>query len=192
MTGITADKVSVVIPTRGNVDMTEILLSLSDAGFEDVIVWNNAERENLGIYGRFAAIEEATHDVIATQSDDVIVTHWDEILAEYEPGVTTINYPQEWAGDIPWICCGTIFDKGTEKRVFDLYQTEWPLDDDLMFYIADGVFAELCLPRKVLAFPYQELPWANDSGRVSTSPGWYNGKRDLIRARCDLLKASVA
>ena len=171
--------------------MDEILQSLDDAGFQDIIVWDNSKRENLGIYGRFAAIEEAKHDVIATHDDDVIVTHWAEILDAYEPGVTVINYPQEWAGDIPWISCGCVFDKGTEQRVFDLYQTEWPLDDDLMFYICDGVFAELALPRKVLAFPYQEMPWANDSGRVSTEPGWYNGKRDLIRARCDGLKAAA-
>lgn len=181
---ITADKVSCVIPTRGNVDMTEILESLEAEGFGEIIVWDNSKRENLGIYGRFAAIAEAKHDVIATQSDDVVVTHWPEILDAYEPGVTVINYPQEWTNDIPWICCGTVFDKGTEKRVFDLYQTAYDLDDDLMFYIADGVFACLALPRKVLAYPYKELPWANDPGRVSTSPGWYDDKRQLIGARC--------
>lgn len=188
---IDAKDVTVVIPTRGNVDMTEIIDSLKAEGFGEILIWDNSKRENLGIYARFAAIEEARFDVIATQDDDLVVTHWPEILAEYESGVTTINYPQEWTNDIPWISCGTVFDKGTERRVFDLYQTEWPLDDDLMFYIADGVFAELALPRKVLAYPYKELPWANDSGRVSTEPGWYGGKRDLIRARCDGLKAAA-
>jgi len=168
---ITADKVSVVIPTRGNVDMTEILESLT--GFGEVIVWvNGAHRidiyefgvlnrqihdvADLGIYSRFAAIEHAKFDVIATLSDDVVVTHWNEILAAYKPGVVTISYPQDWTNDIPWICCGTVFDKGTEKRVFDLYQTMFEIDDDLMFYIADGVFAELCHPRNVLAYPYKE------------------------------------
>lgn len=188
---IDAAHVSVVIPTRGNVDMTEILQSLSDAGFEDVIVWNNSERENLGIYARFAAIAEAKHEVIATQSDDVVVTHWAEILAAYEPGVTTINYPQEWTNDIPWICCGTVFDKGTETRVFDQYLTMFDMDDDLMFWIADGIFAELCHPRNVLAYPYKELPWANDDGRVSTSGQWYGDKRGYIKTRCDMLKAAA-
>jgi hypothetical protein len=185
---ITADKVSVVIPTRGNVDMTEILDSLAAAGFEDVIVWDNSKRENLGIYARFAAIAEAKHDVIATQSDDVVVTHWDEILAAYEPGVVTINYPQDW--DIPWICCGTVFDKGAEKKAFDLYFTAHEDDHDFRFFICDGIFALLALPRKVLAYPYKELPWANDSGRVSTERGWYDDKRQLIGARCDGLVAA--
>ena len=160
--------------------MTEILDSL--AVFSEVIVWDNSKRENLGIYGRFAAIKEARNKVIATQSDDVVVTHWPEILAAYEPGVVTINYPQEW--DIPWICCGTVFDKGLEQKAFDRYEAVYELDDDFRFYICDGIFATLADPRKVLAYPYKELPWANDSGRVSTEPGWYNDKRDLIPARC--------
>jgi hypothetical protein len=171
------------------VDCSEILESLDDAGFTDVILWDNSKRENLGIYGRFAAIAEAKHDVIATQSDDVVVIHWAEILDAYEPGVVTISYPQEW--DIPWICCGTVFDKGMEKKAFDLYQTVYELDDDFKFFICDGIFAELAQPRKVLAYPYKEMPWANDSGRVSTSGDWYDGKRNLIGERCRGLLAAV-
>jgi hypothetical protein len=184
---ISAAKVSVVIPTRGNVPMDEILESLDQAGFEDVIVWDNSKRENLGLYARFAAIDEAKHDVIATQSDDVIVTHWAEILDAYEPGIVTINYPQDW--DIPWICCGTVFDKGAEKKAFDLYFTENEDDHDFRFFICDGVFALLALPRKVLAYPYREMPWANDSGRVSTERDWYDGRRLLIPERCKPLVA---
>lgn len=185
MLSISPDKVSVVIPTRGNVDMTEILESLEKAGFRDVIVWDNSKRENLGLYGRFAAIADAKHHVIATQSDDVVVTHWAEILEAYEPGVVTISYPQEW--DIPWICCGTVFDKGMERAAFDLYFTQYEDDEDFRFFICDGIFALLALPRKVLAYPYKELAWANDADRVSTGGNWYDGRRTLIPERCNHL-----
>ena len=48
--------VSAVLVTRGNVDMTAIVESLP---FDDVVVWDNSIRNDLGIYGRYAAIAEA-------------------------------------------------------------------------------------------------------------------------------------
>lgn len=181
--------VSVVIPTRGNVDMSEIIASLEAEGFGEILIWDNSQRENMGLYARFAAVAEAKHDVIATHDDDVIVTHWPEILAAYEPGVVTISYPQEW--DIPWIATGAVFDKASVMRAFDRYFEMFDDDDDFRFYICDGIFVELCGDRNVLAFPYREMPWANDSGRISTEPGWYDSKRGLIRARCDMVKAAA-
>ncbi len=188
---IAAADVSVVIPTRGNVDMTEIVQSLTDAGFEDIVIWDNSKRENMGLYGRFAAIAETKNDVIATHDDDVIVTHWPEIIAAYEPGVVTISYPQEWTNDIPWIACGAVFDKGAEVKAFDRYFTMFDDDDDFRFFICDGIFVELCGERNVLAYPYREMPWANAPGRISTGGDWYSDKRPLIRARCDMLKAAA-
>ncbi len=186
---IAAADVSVVIPTRGNVDMTEIVQSLKDAGFEDIVIWDNSQRENMGLYGRFAAISDAKNDVIATHDDDVIVTHWAEILDAYEPGVVTISYPQEW--DIPWIATGAVFDRAAVKLAFDRYFAMFDDDDDFRFFICDGIFVELCGDRNVLGFPYREMPWANAPGRISTEPGWYNEKRGLIRARCDMVKAAA-
>jgi hypothetical protein len=181
--------VSVVIPTRGNVPMDEIVASLNDAGFVDIIVWDNSKRENHWLYARYAAIEEAKNDVIATHDDDVIVTHWPEILAAYEPGVVTISYPQEW--DIPWVATGAVFDKESVKRAFDRYFLMFDDDDDFRKFICDGIFVELCGERNVLGFPYREMPWANDAGRISTEPGWYNDKRGMIRVRCDMIKAAA-
>lgn len=68
----TTVKVSVVIPTRGDHDLTPILDSLS--GFDDIVIWDNSKRENLSVYGRYAAITEARHPLILTQDDDVIVS----------------------------------------------------------------------------------------------------------------------
>lgn len=93
--------VSAVLVTRGNVDMEPILESLPPAW--ERVIWNNAgqvhrytpsgrawpERgpsyeftndgivtepcTDLAVYGRYAAIDHATHDLIYVQDDDVIV-----------------------------------------------------------------------------------------------------------------------
>src|ERR1700749_2308290 len=103
---LSASDVSCVIPTRGDVDLSQILEALP---FDDIIVYDNSERDDVGLYGRYAAIEYAANDVIVTQDDDVLVTCWDQLLAAYEPGVLTVNYPEPW--DIPWVACGGVFDR---------------------------------------------------------------------------------
>ena len=177
---ITADQVSCVIPTRGNVDLTLILESLP---FNDVIVWNNSREEDFGIFGRYAAIARANHDVIATQDDDLIVTCWPQILEAYEPGVLTVNYPEPW--DIPWVARGAIFDSMLPYQAFVQYWRSHPLDRDFTHWICDGVFAELTQRRKVVDFGSEDLPWCNDGDRISSQGGeWYNRKRPLIKERC--------
>lgn len=83
--------VSVVIPTRGNVDLMPIVESYPDEW--QVVVYNNGAghvqvmdggREewdivahglaDRAVYARYAAIQYASHDLIVTQDDDVIVS----------------------------------------------------------------------------------------------------------------------
>ena len=174
--------VTACLVTRGNVDMQPILDSIPDEW--EKIVWNNAERDDLGIYGRYAAIAEATHDVIVTQDDDLIVTCWEQLLEAYEPGVLTVNYPQPW--DIPWVARGAIFDRHLPAEAFAIYDTAHPRDRDFTHYICDGIFAQLTPKRKVVDYGSVDLPYCNDSGRISTEGGWYGERRDLIPARCGL------
>jgi hypothetical protein len=159
--------------------MEQILESLP---FDDVIVWNNAEREDLGIFGRYAAIDEAKHDVIVTQDDDLIVTCWQQLLDAYEPMTLTVNYPEPW--DIPWVARGAIFDRHLPEEAFSIYETVFPRDRDFTHYICDGIFAELTPKRQVIDGGSTDLPWCNDSGRISVDAGWFNGKRDMIPERC--------
>lgn len=92
-------KVSAIIVTRGNVDLSRILDSLP-AEWE-VLVWNNgagaleiyassddsdsvprlkphyerlSNRSDLSVYGRYAAIEYASGDLVYVQDDDCIVS----------------------------------------------------------------------------------------------------------------------
>jgi hypothetical protein len=180
-------KVSCVIPTRGDVDLTPVLESLP---FDDVVVWNNAKRDDLGIYGRYAAIAEARHDVIVSQDDDVIVTCWPEILRSYEPGVLTVNYAEPW--DIPWPSVGSIFDRDLPERAFALYESSFPRDRMFTHQTCDAVFALLTEQVKVIYHGHENLPHGFAEGRVSTTPGWYTGPRAEVMVRCRSLRAKAA
>jgi len=84
--------VTAIIVTRGDVDLTEILLSLEAASpISEVLVWDNGAGavrtyrgtkwgivahpvDDLLVYGRYAAIEYASGDLIYVQDDDVLHT----------------------------------------------------------------------------------------------------------------------
>lgn len=93
--------VSAVLVTRGNVDMRPVLDSLPPE-WERVICdnrrgrvtmlgseaiwdpdWSEERVPDLSVYGRYAAIEYASHDVIYVQDDDVIVSDPQEIVQEW-------------------------------------------------------------------------------------------------------------
>ena len=81
--------VSVVIPTRGDVDMVPIVESFPsewevltyDNGAGVVRTWKGAKwgvvadgLPDLSVYARYACIEYAQHDLVLTQDDDVVVS----------------------------------------------------------------------------------------------------------------------
>ena len=171
--------VSCVIPTRGDIDLTPILDTLP---FDDVVIWDNSQRYDLGIYGRYAAIAEAKHDVIVTQDDDLIVTCWDDILKAYEPGVLTCNYPEPW--DVPWVARGAIFDRHLPQQAFRRYRQHYPRDRFFTHKACDAVFALLTDSVKVIDRGSVDLPHGFAAGRVSTSDGWYDRDRPEAQRRC--------
>ncbi len=78
-------EVSAVLVTRGNVDMTEITDSITAAGIEDIVLWDNSKREqDLSCYGRYAGIAEAKNEYIFHQDDD-LVTNVPGLLDAYDP-----------------------------------------------------------------------------------------------------------
>lgn len=176
--------VSCVIPTRGNVDLTQVLESLP---FDDIVVYDNSQRPiDLGIYARYAAIADAKHDVIVTQDDDVIIPCWDEILERYEPGTLYCNYKEPW--DIPWVASGAIFDADLPFKAFDRYFAGYPMDELFTHKICDAVFGLLTDNVKVDYHGHEDLPYGYHAGRVSTSEGWYNRDRIMGQQRCAILK----
>lgn len=178
--------ISCVIPTRGDVPLEPVLARLP---FDDVVVYDNSRRPDLGIYGRYQAIQECKHDVIATLDDDVVVTDWEAIVGAYEPGVLTVNYPQPW--DIPWVARGAVFDRGLPAEAFTRYLAEYDFDRLFTHRICDAVFALLTERVNVIDVGSEDLPHGFAAGRVSTSPGWYDRDRPEAQRRCEALKVAA-
>lgn len=118
--------VSVVLVTRGDVDMAPVV-SCYPEPFE-VIVWDNSRDEDLAVYGRYAAIDHhATRAVILVQDDDAILAPEaiDELLSRYEPETLTANMPARFRHDGYLDSClvgfGAIFDRHLPERAFDRF-----------------------------------------------------------------------
>jgi hypothetical protein len=170
-------KVTACLVTRGDCDLGEIIDSLP---YDEVVIWDNSQRDNLGIYGRYAAIAEAKYDTIYVQDDDLVVTCHQQLLDTYEPGRLLCNYPEPW--DIPWVARGALFHRDLPKQAFDRYFTRFVKDRWFTHKGCDGVFS-LLTPYRVVDFGSRDLPNGFDPGRVSTTPGWYEVHRPLIQER---------
>ncbi len=175
------DKVTACLVTRGDCDMQPIVDSLVSQGITDIVIWDNSVEVDEGIFGRYAAIARAKHDVIVTQDDDVIVSDYAAILKSYVPGKLTVNYPEPY--DVPWPSAGSVFDKGLPAAAFGRYLKVWPYDHLFTHKICDAVFS-LLTPYVVIDVGYEDLPHGYHAGRVSTSEGWYDRDRPEARRRC--------
>lgn len=122
--------ISACLVTRGNVDMTPIVRSLPPDW--EVLVWDNGAGEltvketpfgrdpfkvyhgvqDLSVYGRYAAIEYASHDIVYTQDDDVIVSDPQAIVRALVtrecPDCGALDHQSMTDGS--WIChtCGCV------------------------------------------------------------------------------------
>lgn len=167
--------ISAVLVTRGDVDMAPILATLP---YDDVVVWDNSKREDLGIYGRYAGIAEAKHDLIYVQDDDLLFVEHAKLAAAYTPGRAVFNSLP--AQDIPWCARGAVFHRDLPAQVFEPYLAEYPFDREFTHHGCDLVFGILA-PVDRVWFGSTDLPYATADGRVSTSPGWWD--KDGIRQR---------
>jgi hypothetical protein len=173
--------ISAVLVTRGDCDMTRIVDSIKAVGVKDIVIWNNSQRRDEGIFGRYAAIAEAKHDIVIAQDDDVIVKDWDTIINAYTPNVLTVSYPEPY--DIPWLAAGSIFDSDLPRRAFARYLKDYEYDYLFTHRICDAVFA-LLTETNVIDVGYEDLPIGYQQGRVSTSGGWYDRDRPEAQRRC--------
>lgn len=170
--------VSAVLVTRGNVDMKPVIDSIPEEW--EKVIWNNGtgnvvrwsgptgvdsptkhwEISDLSVYGRYAAIEYATHELIYVADDDVIVSDPQEIvdthplvlkqrLPEDHPGhphdaldgAVVCNMPQEFrhAGytDSALVGFGAAFHRDAPERAF---QKWWQRSIDLSI-------GGICMPK---------------------------------------------
>lgn len=186
---MTPAQVSACLVTRGDVDLTEILDSLTAAGVDDIVIWNNSLEQDLGVYGRYAAIEQARHDRIYVQDDDCVLDPWGftELCAAYEPGKVVCNMPARFRHSFyeqhALVGFGAVFDRALPDQAFMLYRS-WELANGEVEYPAlgrtcDVIFTALST-RKLVDVLHKDLPWASAPGRMWTSTGHQEERERML------------
>lgn len=176
MSSLSADLVSAILVTRGDVDLTRIIDSLP---FADITIWNNAarNREDLKTFGRYAAIPEAKNDVLFLQDDDILLPpeSIQGLLAAYEPGMIVANMSDAWAHnrgmtDSVFVGAGAILDKNIPGEAFARYDQLYPRDE-LFHYYPEAIVS---IPSRIkrVDLPLEVLPWGYAPNRMNAQP-WF-------------------
>lgn len=126
--------------------------------YPEVIVWDNSQRQDLKIYGRFAAMREASNRVCYSQDDDCLFREHDALMAAYEDGVPTYvygHYPEEGGfGDLPLPCGGALIPRDVAFAAFERYFAHWP-EDEALHYEADFVVGPLFPTFRQVHLPFE-------------------------------------
>lgn len=197
---LVAVKVSVVLVTRGDVDLAPIIGQDWPDEVQEIVVWNNAEEQrDLKVYGRYAAIWRTHHPVILTQDDDCLIPAAD-ILAAYESGRLVANMPRSrWEGypDSALLGWGSVFDRELPMMAFGRYALGCGVDSiadilepdhvDWIHVTCDVMFSSLT-PRSIVDFPFVHLPWAEGPGRMFTSRPAHNEERQRMLDVCRMIR----
>ncbi len=131
---MTPADLSAVVVTRGNVSLEPILDSFTAAGIFDFTVWDNSRRpDDLGVFGRYAALPECGRDVVLVQDDDVILTvaTIEALAAAYEPGRIVANMPERFRKFYTDSCLvgfGAVFDRDLPAWAFSSFALRWGID----------------------------------------------------------------
>jgi hypothetical protein len=176
---ISAGEISACLVTRG--DQPEMLARIIETlPYDEVIVWDNSQREDFKIYGRFMAMREAKHEVCYTQDDDCLFREHYALMAEYEEGVPTYvygHYPEEGGfGDLPLPCGGALIPKSVAFAAFDRYLEQWAMDDGFK-YEADFIVGPLYPTFKQVHLPFEiDYGIAQAPERLCNQP-WQAGQK---------------
>ena len=187
---IDVSKVSACLVTRG--DQPEMVERIIETlPYEEIIVWDNSKREDLKIYGRFAAMREASNEVCYTQDDDCLFRHHDELMAEYEDGIPTYvygHYPEEGGyGDLPLPCGGALIPRSVAFAAFDRYFEHYAHDDALN-YEADFVVGPLYETFKQVHLPFEIVyDIAQAEERLCNQP-WQRGLKEKMTNRARAIR----
>ncbi len=173
--------VSAVIVTRGDIELAEILSSLP---YDDVVVWDNSQREDLKTSGRYAAFADCRHGIVYVQDDDHILLDHPGLLAAYEPGKVVTNMSETWlAGhdyrDNGMVGKGAIMDKDLPAPALARYLEVWP-DDDLFKLWPDMIVTTLT-PTVHVDLPARQLPWGYAANRMNQRPEFREEKKRMLK-----------
>lgn len=174
--------VSACLVTRGDVDLTQIISSIENAGISDIVVWDNSEREDLAVYGRYAAIKEAKYPLIYVQDDDCL--HQPEGIKEIcwvaksANGKLVCNMPANFRHsfyqDHALVGFGACFHRDAPWRAFGEFARTQPEDPDeqtlrWFWRTCDIVFTGLT-PYTMVDVLYEDMSWASADNRMWKQP----------------------
>ncbi len=182
---IDAGLVSAVLVTRGDQPLDEITASIRAAGIEDIVVWNNRERPNMGCYGRYLAIAEARRPYIFHQDDDLLAPVA-RLLQAYDPVADRHSIVANNPLDEHWQLTGrgAVFYRSLAD-CFAPYTAKHG-DGPAFRRVADVVFAYQHPYRRV-DLGHTDLPWASaPDASMYLEPGHYTA-REQARANVKLL-----
>ncbi len=171
---MTPADISAVVVTRGNVPLEPILDSFTAAGIFDFVVWDNSRRpDDLGVFGRYAALPECGRDVVLVQDDDVIlpVATIEALAAAYEPARIVANMPERFRAFYTDSCLvgfGAVFDRDLPGEAFSRFTQYW--GESGLARRPDVMFTALT-ESTWLDLPYTEREFAQDPDRAYRQRG---------------------
>jgi hypothetical protein len=176
-------RVAACLVTRGNVPMDDIIESIPHEW--EVVVWDNSKREDLGVYGRYAAIALTDADVIYVQDDDCVLEaesmHALVTRAKMLPFCLFANMPERFRPHYPDSCLvgfGAAFGRDLPKESFDKLEITPPLFN----LTCDVYFTALVETQRFLMdLPYRDQPWASDSDRMWKQPTHVGTRANALR-----------
>lgn len=209
--------VSAIIVTRGNVDLKPVLNSLPWEW--EIIVWDNSygyvkrqppggrdwntwtsigrgpNAPDLSVYGRYAAIQYASHDLIYVQDDDVIVSdpqaivdHWLWVRGRADADFLVANMPQEFRHDGYTDSClvgfGACFHRDLPGKAFDAFGEA---NGNVIEFGSTPVWQRTCdvvfttlTPRVLVDVPKENLPYATDASRMYRQPDHVGERQRML------------
>lgn len=173
-TGSSVADISAVLVTRGDCDLAPILESISFSEVDDVVIWDNSVRPNLSVYGRYAGMLEAKHELIYVQDDDTLVPVQDLIDA-YDGG-RLCNMPPSRTEytDSSLLGWGAIFPQADADEAFELWPGPVDLNDcDIIFTVLK--------PFQRVDVGCEYLPWYDDPHRMFHQADHYSRRAEILR-----------
>ncbi len=161
-------RVAACLVTRGDVDMTDIVDSIPHEW--EICLWDNSVRQDLGVYGRYAAISLTDAEYIFTQDDDAVLAaeSFEAINLMAVPGAIVTNMPERFRPHYPDSCLvgfGAIFQRELPFMAFDKVK-DIPAD----FNLTCDVYFTTLTQWFPLDLPYNDQPWASDANRMWKQP----------------------
>jgi hypothetical protein len=191
---LTPDQVTACLVTRG--DQPDMMAAIQESLiFDDVVIWNNAEREDKKAAGRYFATLEAKRKVVYYQDDDCLIPPATQqtLLHLYKQGVLVANYGHgdtpDGYDDVALVHGGALVDRGLSWEALNRYLAVHPEDDEFL-YEADFI-AGLLTPHRHVHLPYHiVMEVAQHPSRMCNQP-WQRDLKLKITERARAIRDCV-